>query len=134
MRLRQRLRHQRFGLSQKAEVGVGYNDKGSKYCEYAVRDAYGSQQNFRNGITLKKEELLEFLSSNKGRATPCWINLKKKLQHEWYVPRVKKCDLSKLAYELGKVVPPESRIVDLKRLILNSQSYEENSQSNCWRI
>ncbi|UYV75158.1 hypothetical protein LAZ67_12002698 [Cordylochernes scorpioides] len=37
----------------------------------------------------------------------------------------KKCDLSKLAYELGEVVPPESRIVDLKRLILNSQSYEE---------
>ncbi|UYV70228.1 hypothetical protein LAZ67_7002244 [Cordylochernes scorpioides] len=36
-----------------------------------------------------------------------------------------KCDLSKLAYELGEVVPPESRIVDLKRLILNSQSYEE---------
>ncbi|UYV66796.1 hypothetical protein LAZ67_4002874, partial [Cordylochernes scorpioides] len=42
-----------------------------------------------------------------------------------YLARVKKCDLSKLAYELGEVVPPESRIVDLKRLILNSQSYEE---------
>ncbi|UYV80091.1 hypothetical protein LAZ67_18001653, partial [Cordylochernes scorpioides] len=40
-------------------------------------------------------------------------------------PKVRKCDLSKLAYELGEVVPPESRIVDLKRLILNSQSYEE---------
>ncbi|UYV74594.1 hypothetical protein LAZ67_12000217 [Cordylochernes scorpioides] len=39
--------------------------------------------------------------------------------------KVRKCDLSKLAYELGEVVPPESRIVDLKRLILNSQSYEE---------
>ncbi|UYV61524.1 hypothetical protein LAZ67_1005160 [Cordylochernes scorpioides] len=39
--------------------------------------------------------------------------------------RVKKCDLSKLAYELGEVVPPESRIVDLKHLILNSKSYEE---------
>ncbi|UYV63245.1 hypothetical protein LAZ67_2003535 [Cordylochernes scorpioides] len=39
--------------------------------------------------------------------------------------RKRKCDLSKLAYELGEVVPPESRIVDLKRLILNSQSYEE---------
>ncbi|UYV83725.1 hypothetical protein LAZ67_23002332 [Cordylochernes scorpioides] len=38
---------------------------------------------------------------------------------------IRKCDLSKLAYELGEVVPPESRIVDLKRLILNSQSYEE---------
>ncbi|UYV69407.1 hypothetical protein LAZ67_6003487 [Cordylochernes scorpioides] len=37
----------------------------------------------------------------------------------------KKCDLSKLAYELGEVVPLESRIVDLKRLILYSQSYEE---------
>ncbi|UYV68821.1 hypothetical protein LAZ67_6001031 [Cordylochernes scorpioides] len=42
-----------------------------------------------------------------------------------YLARAKKCDLSKLAYELGEVVPPESRIVDLKRLILNSQSYEE---------
>ncbi|UYV81732.1 hypothetical protein LAZ67_20002148, partial [Cordylochernes scorpioides] len=39
--------------------------------------------------------------------------------------KVRKCDLSKLAYELGEVVPPESRIVDLKHLILNSQSYEE---------
>ncbi|UYV70055.1 hypothetical protein LAZ67_7001643 [Cordylochernes scorpioides] len=39
--------------------------------------------------------------------------------------RVKKCDLNKLAYELGEVVSLESRIVDLKRLILNSQSYEE---------
>ncbi|UYV75307.1 hypothetical protein LAZ67_12003426 [Cordylochernes scorpioides] len=38
---------------------------------------------------------------------------------------LRKCDLSKLAYELGEVVPPESRIVDLKHLILNSQSYEE---------
>ncbi|UYV81430.1 hypothetical protein LAZ67_20001172 [Cordylochernes scorpioides] len=42
-----------------------------------------------------------------------------------YLAKVRKCDLSKLAYELGEVVPPESRIVDLKRLILNSQSYEE---------
>ncbi|UYV65964.1 hypothetical protein LAZ67_3006014 [Cordylochernes scorpioides] len=92
--------------------------------DHATRkDAYGSQQNFRSGITLKKEELLECSSSNKGRATPCWINLKKKLQHT--NARVKKCDLSKLAYELGEVVPPESRIVDLKHLILNSQSYEE---------
>ncbi|UYV61817.1 hypothetical protein LAZ67_1006716 [Cordylochernes scorpioides] len=41
------------------------------------------------------------------------------------LPKVRKCDLSKLAYELGEVVPPESRIVDLKHLILNSQSYEE---------
>ncbi|UYV79166.1 hypothetical protein LAZ67_17001328 [Cordylochernes scorpioides] len=45
-------------------------------------------------------------------------------QEKWEL-KVKKCDLSKLAYELGEVVPPESRIVDLKRLILNSQSYEE---------
>ncbi|UYV66976.1 hypothetical protein LAZ67_4003508, partial [Cordylochernes scorpioides] len=42
-----------------------------------------------------------------------------------YLAKVRKCDLSKLAYELGEVVPPESRIVDLKHLILNSQSYEE---------
>ncbi|UYV62889.1 hypothetical protein LAZ67_2002263 [Cordylochernes scorpioides] len=42
-----------------------------------------------------------------------------------YQAKVRKCDLSKLAYELGEVVPPESRIVDLKHLILNSQSYEE---------
>ncbi|UYV79392.1 hypothetical protein LAZ67_17002449 [Cordylochernes scorpioides] len=42
-----------------------------------------------------------------------------------YRAKVRKCDLSKLAYELGEVVPPESRIVDLKHLILNSQSYEE---------
>ncbi|UYV62159.1 hypothetical protein LAZ67_1008068 [Cordylochernes scorpioides] len=42
-----------------------------------------------------------------------------------YLAKVRKCDLSKLAYELGEVVPPESRIIDLKRLILNSQSYEE---------
>ncbi|UYV75780.1 hypothetical protein LAZ67_13001327, partial [Cordylochernes scorpioides] len=42
-----------------------------------------------------------------------------------YLAKVRKCDLSKLAYELGEVVPPESRIVDLKHLISNSQSYEE---------
>ncbi|UYV68110.1 hypothetical protein LAZ67_5003085 [Cordylochernes scorpioides] len=42
-----------------------------------------------------------------------------------YLAKVRECDLSKLAYELGEVVPPESRIVDLKHLILNSQSYEE---------
>ncbi|UYV60333.1 hypothetical protein LAZ67_1000859 [Cordylochernes scorpioides] len=42
-----------------------------------------------------------------------------------HTAKVRKCDLSKLAYELGEVVPPESRIVDLKHLILNSQSYEE---------
>ncbi|UYV74255.1 hypothetical protein LAZ67_11002642, partial [Cordylochernes scorpioides] len=41
------------------------------------------------------------------------------------ISKVRKCDLSKLAYELGEVIPPESRIVDLKHLILNSQSYEE---------
>ncbi|UYV77850.1 hypothetical protein LAZ67_15002575, partial [Cordylochernes scorpioides] len=42
-----------------------------------------------------------------------------------YLAKVRKCDLSKLAYEFGEVVLPESRIVDLKHLILNSQSYEE---------
>ncbi|UYV69772.1 hypothetical protein LAZ67_7000699, partial [Cordylochernes scorpioides] len=47
------------------------------------------------------------------------------LKNMTYLARVKKCDLRKLAYELGEVVPPESRIVDLKCLILNSQSYEE---------
>ncbi|UYV64160.1 hypothetical protein LAZ67_2006818 [Cordylochernes scorpioides] len=43
---------------------------------------------------------------------------------EFIKAKVNKCDLSKLAYELGEVVPPESRIVDLKRLILNSKSYK----------
>ncbi|UYV81352.1 hypothetical protein LAZ67_20000902, partial [Cordylochernes scorpioides] len=58
----------------------------------------------------------------KKKTLPCLFFL---LKNMTYLAKVRKCDLSKLAYELGEVVPPESRIVDLKRLILNSQSYEE---------
>ncbi|UYV80689.1 hypothetical protein LAZ67_19001400 [Cordylochernes scorpioides] len=54
-----------------------------------------------------------------------WTSHKTSQASDGAATRVRKCDLSKLAYELGEVVPPESRIVDLKRLILNSQSYEE---------
>lgn len=42
-----------------------------------------------------------------------------------YLGKSKKCDLIKLASELGETVPPESKIIDLKEIIINSKNYDE---------